>query len=213
MATTVKTLIALGIASLALVAGSAQAEKGDWIIRGGVTYVVPEDFSTPFGDTGSVKFDVSDEATFGFNVTWMFHDNWGIELLAVIPPEHSVKAPAVADVDIISAEVLPPTLSLQYHFLPEGTFRPYIGVGMNYTMFSNEKIIEGTLKIDDSTGFAADLGADIALGERWVVNIDIRYLQIDLTIQQTIDDDVYPKETYAIDPMVYSLMVGYRFGN
>jgi len=213
MVTTVKTLMALGIASLALVAGSAQAEKGDWIVRGGATYLVPDDFGAPFGEEGSVKFDVSDEATFGFNVTWMFHDNWGIELLGVIPPKHTVRAPAIADVDIISAEVLPPTLSLQYHFLPEGTFRPYIGAGMNYTMFSSEKIIEGTLKIDDSTGFAADLGVDIALGERWMVNLDIRYLQIDLTLQQTIDTDVYPKETYAIDPMVYSLMVGYRFGN
>jgi len=213
MATTVKTLIALGIASLALAAGSAPAEAGDWIIRGGATYVVPKDFNTSFGDTGSVEFNVSDEVTFGFNVTWMFHDNWGIELLGVIPPRHSVMAPAIADVEIMSAEVLPPTLSLQYHFLPDGRFRPYIGIGMNYTMFSNEKIIEGTLKIDNSTGFAADLGADIALGERWVVNIDIRYLQMDLTAQQTIDEDVYPKETFSIDPMVYSLMIGYRFGN
>ena len=57
------------------------------------------------------------------------------------------------------------TLSLNWHFNPNGTFRPYIGAGVHYTMFSGEETC-GTLSgndltIDDSVGAAGQVGVDI----------------------------------------------------
>lgn len=225
MGSKIKIAITVVLASLAFASPTASAEKGDWIIRGGVTYIDPDDFSTPWSDEVSVSSEISAETTFGFSVTWMFADRWGLDFFGVFPAEHDWTIPALAELEpglgttkVGSAEVFPPTLSVQFHFAPEATFRPYVGVGMNYTTFSSEEIIEGTLDIDSSTGFAANAGIDWAFGENWLLNLDIRYLEIDLEVTQTIPgdepgepDEVFPTEKFSIDPFVYSLMVGYRF--
>ena len=36
--------------------------------------------------------------------------------------------------------MLPPTLTAQYHFNPHGAVRPYLGAGVNYSIFSKEDI-------------------------------------------------------------------------
>jgi outer membrane protein len=40
---------------------------------------------------------------------------------------------------LASTWVLPPTLTMQYHLAPEGKIRPYLGAGLNYTIFYSEK--------------------------------------------------------------------------
>jgi outer membrane protein len=220
-----KIAIAVVLASLAFASTTASAEKGDWIVRGGVTYIDPDSFSTPWSDTESVTAEISAETTFGFSVTWMFAERLGLDFFGVIPVEHDWEIPALRELapelgttKVGSAKVFPPTLSVQYHFAPEARFRPYVGAGVNYTTFSSEKIIEGELDIDSSTGFAANVGIDFAFGENWLLNLDIRYLDIELKTTQTIrgdepgePDEVYADPARSIDPMVYSLMVGYRF--
>ncbi len=78
-------------------------------------------------------------------------------------------------------DVLPPTLSLNWHFNPNGMFRPYIGAGINYTMFSGEETsgaLAGTeFKLDDSIGAAGQVGVDI--GQRnWFFNANVRYIDL-----------------------------------
>jgi outer membrane protein len=214
MRTTLKHVLAIGIASAGLLAGAASAEQGDFLIRGGLSYIMPKTLES---SNNGVKFDIdaTEEATFGFSLTYMLTDNWAIDLLGVWPAEHTLSTSAFTgrDEDIASTKVLPPTLSVQYHFLPGGTFRPYVGVGVNYTMFSDEWIIEGTFDIKDSTGFAAQVGADFALGDRWVFNVDVRYLDITADTTQTIPGDPPYREKFDLDPWVISAMIGYRFGN
>lgn len=225
MGTRLKIAIAVGIATLAFVSTTASAEKGDWIVRGGVTYIDPDSFSTQFADDTSVSAEISAETTFGFSVTWMFADRWGLDFFGVVPVEHDYEIPALRELlpelgttKVASAKVFPPTLSVQFHFAPEAAFRPYVGAGVNYTTFSSEEIIEGELDIDSSTGFAANVGVDFAFGDNWLINLDIRYLDIELKTTQTIPgeapgepDQVFTDPVKSIDPMVYSLMVGYRF--
>lgn len=66
-----------------------------------------------------------------FNGTYLFAAHWGVELLAALPFEHNINlngGGAVAE-----TKHLPPTLSLQYHFNPDDSWRPYMGAGLNYT--------------------------------------------------------------------------------
>ncbi len=117
-----------------------------------------------------------------------------------------------------STKHLPPTLSLQYHFLPDAKFQPYVGAGINYTIFFDdeadgvlESAFDGDLSIeDDSFGFAAQIGADWMLGERWFLNADLRYIAIDTEAKVKIGADTL-EANVNIDPWVYGLNVGFKF--
>ncbi|MCE1968389.1 outer membrane beta-barrel protein, partial [Enterobacter hormaechei] len=93
-------------------------------------------------------------------------------------------------VGIGSVKHLPPTLTLQYHFNPEGQIRPYAGLGLNYTRFSSVDLDAGTvlggsvpLRIDRSSfGWAAQVGADVQIAPKWFLNFDVKYVAIDTDI-------------------------------
>lgn len=71
----------------------------------------------------------------------MIKENIAIELLAATPFSHDIKGTgALAGVGKVGeTKQLPPTLSVQYHFSPKASVRPYVGAGINYTIFFSEK--------------------------------------------------------------------------
>jgi outer membrane protein len=178
-------------------------EQGDWLIRFGVSTVDPKSNNSPL-----VSVDSGTSATFNF--TYMMTANWAVELLAAYPFEHDI---ALVDGGAKVAETkhLPPTVSLQYHFMPDARFQPYIGAGVNYTNFFSEKTmgaLEGTnLSLDDSWGWAGEVGADITFNEQWFMNLNVRYIDIDT--DATLDGAALG--SVAIDPWVYGIHLGYRF--
>jgi outer membrane protein len=225
-----KTLVAVGALGLATVimVPAAQAEQGDWLIKGGATMVSPKSDNLKLGDIGDVpgvgvvtnaKLNVGDATSFGFTITYMMTDNWAVELLAAVPFNHNIKLAADIDgthgsVKIGETDQLPPTLSLQYYFMPDQMFSPYVGVGVNWTMFSNEKIdpaLANKLTLSDSFGIAAQLGADINFSKQWFGTLDVRYIQIETDAKVTDDVGTVKLGTVKINPFVYSLMIGYRF--
>lgn len=119
---------------------------------------------------------------------------------------------SAGQVDLSDVWLLPPTLTLQYHFLPHSeTFRPYIGAGVNYTHFYNEDAgAANSIDYDDSFGYALQAGMDYGINDNWAVNIDVKKVMIntDVTIKtggNTINADV------DIDPWVFGVGVAYRF--
>lgn len=82
------------------------------------------------------------------------------------------------DVDLGSVWLLPPTLTAQYHFLPDGDIRPYVGAGINYTIFysANEGPTVKNVKYDNAFGFATQLGIDFKLSEKYFLNLDAKYI-------------------------------------
>ena len=91
--------------------------------------------------------------------------------------------------------------------------RPYVGIGANWTTFFNTDTIDALadagvgLELDDSFGLATQLGADFLLNDNWMVNFDVRY--IDIETDATLGGS--PIGTVAIDPWVLSLSIGYQF--
>ena len=136
--------------------------------------------------------------------------NIGIELLGAWPFQHDVSGSGGLG-KIGSTKQLPPTLSLQWHILPDSMIQPYIGVGINYTHFFDTKAegaLKGSdLKLGDSWGVAAQLGADIKINDRWFMNADIRYIDI----KSKVKLDGERVGTARIDPWVATVSVGYRF--
>jgi outer membrane protein len=177
-------------------------EQGDWLIRIGASNVDPKS-----NNHEVVSVDSGTSATINF--TYMMTANWAVELLAAYPFEHDIYL--VDGPETGSTKHLPPTVSLQYHFLPDSTFQPYIGAGVNYTTFFSEKLygpLAGNkLSLDDSWGLAGEIGADFMLGDAWFLNVSVRY--IDINTDAKVNGENIGKVN--IDPWVYGAHLGYRF--
>lgn len=188
--------------ALALVGSAQAAEPSTWILRIGAHDVEPKS-----DNHAVVNVDAAKMVT--FNLTRKLNERWGVELLAALPFEHDINLNGggkVADV-----KHLPPTLSVQYHFAPDAKFRPYVGVGLNATIFFSEHTtgaLDGTdLELDSSFGAAAQLGMDFDISADWFLNADLRWIDIDTDakLDGTSLGDV------AIDPLTFGISVGRRF--
>ena len=88
--------------------------------------------------------------------------------------------------------------------------RPYVGAGLNYTIFSDERTwgpLQGTkLQLDPSFGPAAQLGVDIDVIPGWIVNVDARWFDIDTDAKLGGAD----LGTIGIDPVAFGLSIGHR---
>jgi outer membrane protein len=219
MAKFIKFLVSF--VGLALIALPAQAyEKGDWIFRAGVGMVDPQGTAATFTDPdlGSAFIEVDSGTALTLTGAYFFSPNWSFEVLAASPFKHDVKlgATGLAPEKIGEVQQLPPTFSFQYHFMPDSKFRPYVGLGLNYTTFFSEELIpelsdQGlSLSVDDSFGAAIQLAADVALNDKWLLNFDLRWISLEADAKLS---DGVDTETIALDisPLVYSINVGYRF--
>jgi outer membrane protein len=177
-------------------------DAGDWIWRVGIHSVRPK------SDNHDLV-NVDTGASLTFNGTYMFAPHWGAELLAAMPFAHDINLNGGGKV--AETKHLPPTLSLQYHFNPNAAWRPYVGAGLNYTLFFNEKTVGALagnkLKLDPSWGMAAQVGMDVDLGSDWFANVDARWFDIDTaaTLNGT------KLGTVQIDPYAFGLSIGRRF--
>ena len=218
----------------ALIAVPAAAhEGGTWIVKGGVGMVSPQDnnmFLEAVGLTDGSTIDnayiqVDDGTSLVLSATYMLNDNWGVDILGAVPFKHDFEITGTIDGSAVAVPVgetkhLPPTVSVQYHFSPDATFQPFVGLGVNYTTFFSEDLESGIpaatgildLEIQDSTGLAAQIGADWVINEDWLVSFDARWIQIRSDLQLTVDGAVVElAPTLDIDPWVFNLTAGYRF--
>ena len=222
---------ALTIALVVAMAGggvAAQAyEQGDFILRAGATTVDPDTDSDDIVLPGiSLQADVDDDTQLGILPVYMVTNHFGMELLLATPFEHDITAKGGGvSLDAGSTKQLPPTLTLQWY--PRGGqsgWQPYIGVGLNYTVFFDEETdkeldaalgaILGAekvdLQLDDSFGLAGQVGIDYPLGEHWAINAAIWYIDIDT--EAKIQTDAGNVEfDVDIDPWVYNLGIAYKF--
>lgn len=196
------TACAAALVAAAVASPAMAMDQGDWLIRFGVSNVDPKSNNHP-----AVSVDSAASATINFS--YMMTANWSVEVLAAYPFEHDISL--VDGPEVGSTKHLPPTVSLQYHFMPDSTFQPYIGAGINYTTFFSEKLygpLEGAkLGLDDSWGLAGEIGADFMLGETWFLNVSARY--IDINSDAKVNGENFGKVN--IDPWVYGAHVGLRF--
>ncbi len=207
--------IALAAAGLCLQPLTATAEQGDWLLRGGVGVLDPKSDNLTLSPEAEVNVDTA--TSFTLEGTYMFADRWGVELFVPYPFNHDVDIDGAEGAgNIAEIDQLPPILSLQYHFNPDGKFRPYIGAGINYTTFFSEDtkgaLSDTSLELDDSWGAAGQIGADVSLNENWFLNLVVRYVDMDSEAEITDSVGTDSLGDVEIDPFIYQAQVGYRFG-
>jgi outer membrane protein len=117
------------------------------------------------------------------------------------------------DIDLGSVWLLPPTLTGQYHFTG-GDFVPYLGAGVNLTLFYgvDEGPVADDVEYDTAVGFALQGGFDFMLNDKWFLNLDVKKLFLNTTatvnattaLGATVDADV------DINPWIFGFGVGVK---
>ena len=201
------SLLVAGIAAAAFTT-STQAfayGAGDFFTRVGVAKVEPKSDNGTIAD-GAIEVDVQDDSAFAFTLGYRFTDKLGVELLAAEPFDHDIE---LNGANVAATDHLPPTLTVQYYPLggTDARVQPYAGIGVNYTMFSDEEIEGADLELDDSWGAAGQVGVDLLIDDNWALNAAAWYLDID-TDASLNGNDIGEVE---IDPVVVMAGVSYRF--
>ncbi|MBY6186904.1 outer membrane protein OmpW [Marinobacter hydrocarbonoclasticus] len=197
----------------ALSAPTFAHEAGDFIVRVGAATVAPNESSQDVAGLG--EFAIDSNTQLGLNFTYMVTNNFGVELLAATPFSHEVTLPDGGANNLAKVKHLPPTLMAQYYF-GSGNLRPYIGAGVNMTVFFDEefKNTEGLpltdLDVDTSFGLAGQVGLDYKINDSWLVNASVWYIDIGTDVNFKLDGDPVSIKT-DIDPWVYMVSVGYTF--
>ena len=222
-----KTLFTASVLAVALTSPFAQAfQAGDVIVRAGAITVDPHEDSgnvklggTPVTPTGA---PLDSDTQLGLNFAYMVTDNLGVELLAATPFTHNVGTKGLGGLKLGELKHLPPTLSVIYYPLEKNyAFQPYVGAGINYTWFFDDKLTSEAensalqlrgLDMKDSWGLAAQVGMDYMLTDNVMLNSPVRYIDIETTCTtyseaagQKIEVDV------DVDPFVYMVGLGYKF--
>ena len=203
-------------------------EKGDWVLHLRAINIAPNDDSSNIrvddGNVAGTGVEVDDQATLDISIGYMITDNLNLEILLDPSTEHNVSANGLGGLDVpdgtdvVSTRVLPPTLFLQYQFMPKNKIRPYIGAGLNFTLFFDDELTNAAktvlgasgLELDNSVGLAAQVGVDYELDNGWSLNADAKYIQIDTEAKFTT---ALGKTSVDVDinPVVLGIGVGKTF--
>ncbi|HHQ4554798.1 TPA: outer membrane protein OmpW [Aeromonas veronii] len=210
-----KKLLPLMIAAAVTSPFAMAHQAGDILVRGGLAIVSPQESSDDVFNTG--EFQIDSNQQLGLTLGYMITDNWGVELLAATPFSHRVSTAGLGE--IAKVKHLPPTLMAQYYFGDaKSKVRPYVGVGVNYTTFFDEKAVgalaqlgDVNVSLDDSWGLAGQVGIDMAITDRWFVNGSAWIMDIDTDVNVDVNGSRAATIKTNIDPMAFMVGVGYRF--
>ncbi len=221
-----KKIIAGLVMSMLFVGTITAQEKSNedfkkWQARLRIVNVSPNESAT----IGTIGGDIAINNKFipELDFTYFFTENFALELI-LGTTKHNVNTvgsnltaiggAASANVDLGSVWLLPPTLTAQYHFNYDN-FRPYVGAGINYTIFYSAK--SGAAKdisYDNAFGFAFQGGLDYDLNDKWFLNIDAKYilLKTDVTVDASnLSAGLSIPADVKINPLLIGFGVGMRF--
>ncbi len=179
-------------------------DKERWLVRFRMLNIDPDEDSTVTGLAADAAADNAFTPELDFS--YFFTPNVAAELI-LATSKHAMSTNTI--IDLGDTWVLPPHLTLQYHFNPEGKLRPYAGLGVGYMLFygGNSGAVS-SVDYEDGFSYNFQVGADFEVDEHWAVNFDIKksYFNTDVSINGgAIRADV------DLDPWVFGVGVAYRF--
>lgn len=179
-------------------------DSGDWIVRARAV-----NLQSANKDSTGLGLSVNDKTIPEVDISYFFSPNLAAELILTYPQKHDIRA---GGDKIGSLKHLPPTLTLQYHFSGMSV-RPYVGAGVNYTRFSSVAFTPAVVaalapSLDkNSFGLALQAGVDVPLGNGWLLNLDVKKVQIKTDVASAGSK----VGTLKVDPLLLAVGVGKRF--
>jgi len=193
------------ILGFALLSSNAHAEN--------VTATLGFHNVNPKSDNGTLagaQASIDEDGAFTGSIAYHFSDNWSAELWTGLSKyEHDVSLSGLGKVG--SVEHRPTTLGVNYHFMKDSKFRPFVGLGYGWVNVSGEQssgALAGTLlRGDNSGGLTANVGADYYINDRFFLRGDLRYLNFDSDV--TVNGAAVG--TANVDPLIYGISAGISF--
>ncbi len=195
-------------AALAAVLGApllARADEGPLLVRVRAVHL-----DSANKDSTGLGLSINNKTLPEVDFSWFFAPNIAAELVLTYPQKQRLYSNGT---EIGSLKHLPPTLTLQYHFAPNATFRPYVGAGVNYTNFSSVSFapaVQAALKPSikrNSWGLAWQVGADVEVAKGTYLNFDLKKVDIDTTVYS----NGASAGKFKVNPVLASVGLGWRF--
>lgn len=207
----------------------ALAKEGDFLVRLRATAIIADEKSNLYNQTESstglantlygtsaAKLEVGSNIIPEIDFSYYFTKNLAAELILATGTKHDVKIKPITssnNSNLGSINILPPTLTLQWHFNPDNTFDPYIGLGATYARVMDNRLdlcCTNNLPIHverNNFGPTVQVGFDYNLDETYSVNFDVKktWLEMDVKTGASLID------TLDVNPWIVSFGVGYRF--
>ena len=208
----IKSLVAAmaAVASLAPIAAQAQAQENPWMVR-----VRAVDLLFQNGQSGSVadlNVKAKNQWIPEFDVSYFFTKNIAAELVLTWPQQVNITA-GQGNTNIGKITALPPSLLAQYHFTDLGAFKPYVGAGVNYTIFGNRQnfpALGNQVQVEPSSfGVVGQIGADYMFDKNWGLNVDVKYATMATNVQLVAGGANLGKLT--LNPWMPAVGVTYKF--
>jgi outer membrane protein len=199
------------VTTFAALNGSQAAEaKSPWLVRGRAIAVLPDEDATISVLGGNLE--IEDQYVPELDITYFFDEHWAAELILAVTPHDITHTPT--GLDIGSVWLLPPTVTVQYHFQPDDPdFRPYVGAGVNATFFFGHDDADPAIRdadFDPSVGFALQAGVDIPLDDHWVLNVDVKKVWINTDVDLATTGGPVSADV-DINPLIVGVGIGYRW--
>ncbi len=186
---------------------TATAQDGPWQVRLRAINIAPDESSTvSIGGEARVDNQIMPE----LDITYFWTEHFSTELiLATAQHNVSARGTALGDLSLGDVWVLPPTLTFQYNVNPGGDVRPYVGAGVNYTIFYGDDPGDvGSIKYKDGFGFALQAGVDFQINDDWFFNVDAKRIWLDTDVE--INGGAVTADV-NLNPWVFGVGFGKRF--
>lgn len=179
--------------------GNANAQESGWMLRARMGQMKLEDNGT----TG-LGWTAENKSFAALDVSYFLNKNVAVELLWPASQTHAVSAAGVNKGTFV---VSPHALVLQYHVTDWARVQPYLGVGINNTLYSSANFTGNQTTDRSSWGAALQVGANIPVDKNWSINFDLKKLYS----QTDIESAGVHQGTLKLNPTLMGVGVGYRF--
>ena len=175
-----------------------------WQLRVRAVAVAPEPYF--FDAISGFDPEFSTEFAPEVDISYFLSKNIAVELMFTTST-HDVEVEDVLSLGSVS--LMPPTLTLQYH-ARLGNFKPYIGAGLNYTIFYGEEAGDlDAISYENEIGYVLQAGIDYNLSDKWFINLDLK--KIFLKTEITPNNDSASAVEANLDPLIMGFGVGMKF--
>lgn len=237
-----KSLLALALAA-AIAPSFAMAEAGDIVVRLRATHVAPSESSELKAQTTASYGSATSDVLYGagnsaalvvdsntipeLDISYYFTKNIAAELILALGTRHDVSISgmnggAISSPGLGSVNLLPPTLTAQWHFMPDTMFDPYVGAGVAYVLGMDRSLTAQSpgvgagsqpIRIDrNSFGGVLQAGLDINLQDKWLVNFDVKKLWVGTDVELNLNGGGWKKiDNLDLNPWVVSVGFGKKF--
>ncbi|MDH4286722.1 MAG: outer membrane beta-barrel protein [Gallionella sp.] len=194
-----KSFFTLGaLAGAVLLSTSSFAAPGDIVMRVRAVNIATHNSSSPVAGV-----EVSKKTIPEIDFSYYFSDVFSAELILTYPQKHDV---SLSGTKLGTLKQLPPTLLAQYHFMPGSSYSPYVGAGLNYTLFSGVDIPGLDVK-RSSIGGALQVGIDFPIDKNMSFNIDLKKIYMKTDVKTTAGAYV---TTLKVDPVLFGIGLGWK---